>query len=210
MANSDKKPDWELIETDYRAGIRSLRQIAGDHGITEAAIRKRAKRDCWIRDLNAKIKVRTDYLVRRAAVRSEVRTETVGEREIIEASAQLRSATTLRQQRNLARYAETADTMMSLLGVVVADLDSFKAAVKLMASGDPEGAVALKNAIALPTLTATLDKGISAVAKLYTLERTILGIKSDEDGKASQLEEHLHKLALEWNKQPSSFKKLCS
>jgi hypothetical protein len=42
------------------------------------------------------------------------------------------------------------------------------------------------------------------------LERTILGIKSDEDGKASQLEEHLHKLALEWNKQPSSFKKLCS
>jgi hypothetical protein len=100
--------------------------------------------------------------------------------------------------------------MMSLLGVVVEDLDSFKAAVKLMASGDPEGAVALKNAIALPTLTATLDKGISAVAKLYALERTILGIKSDEDGKASQLEEHLHKLALEWNKQPSSFKKLCS
>jgi uncharacterized protein YjcR len=50
------KPDWEAIETAYRAGMMSLREIAAQHGISEGAIRKRAKRDDWSRDLAAKVK----------------------------------------------------------------------------------------------------------------------------------------------------------
>ena len=42
-------PDWEKIEADYRAGIKTLRQIAGEHGVTHGAINKRAKRDGWSR-----------------------------------------------------------------------------------------------------------------------------------------------------------------
>lgn len=38
------KPDWEAIETAYRAGVMSLREIASQHGISEGAISKRAKR----------------------------------------------------------------------------------------------------------------------------------------------------------------------
>ena len=51
-APSTKAVDWERIELDYRAGIKTLRQIAGENGITEGAIRKRAKRDDWDRDLS--------------------------------------------------------------------------------------------------------------------------------------------------------------
>lgn len=43
-------PDWLIIETEYRAGIRSLRDIASDQGISEGAIRKRAKKSGWVRD----------------------------------------------------------------------------------------------------------------------------------------------------------------
>ena len=43
-------PDWERIEFDYRAGVRSLREIAGEHGISHVAINKRAKRDGWERE----------------------------------------------------------------------------------------------------------------------------------------------------------------
>ncbi|MEP8692966.1 hypothetical protein [Enterobacter roggenkampii] len=35
------KPDWEAIETAYRAGVMSLREIASQHGISEGAIRNR-------------------------------------------------------------------------------------------------------------------------------------------------------------------------
>lgn len=44
-------PDWEHIELDYRAGVKTLRPIAAEHGITHGAINKRAKRDGWERDL---------------------------------------------------------------------------------------------------------------------------------------------------------------
>ena len=51
-AMTDKKltPDWERIELDYRAGVKTLRQIAEEHGITHGAINKRAKRDGWARE----------------------------------------------------------------------------------------------------------------------------------------------------------------
>lgn len=43
------KPDWEAIESAYRAGALSLREIGAQYGVTEGAIRKRAKRDGWVR-----------------------------------------------------------------------------------------------------------------------------------------------------------------
>lgn len=70
------KPDWEAIETAYRAGVMSLREIASHHGISEGAIRKRAKRDDWSRDLNARIQQKADDLVRKQEVRKTVRTKT--------------------------------------------------------------------------------------------------------------------------------------
>ena len=53
-----KVVDWERIELDYRAGIKTLRDIAQEHGITHGAITKRSKRDDWVRDLTAKIQAK--------------------------------------------------------------------------------------------------------------------------------------------------------
>ena len=44
------KADWIAVEGEYRAGKRSLREIAADHGISEGAIRKKAKAGGWLRD----------------------------------------------------------------------------------------------------------------------------------------------------------------
>ena len=60
--------DWERIELDYRAGVKTLRQIADENGITHGAINKRAKRDGWERDLSDKIQRKADALVSKAAV----------------------------------------------------------------------------------------------------------------------------------------------
>lgn len=32
------KPDWEAIESAYRAGVMSLREIASQHGISEGTM----------------------------------------------------------------------------------------------------------------------------------------------------------------------------
>jgi len=84
-----KNIDWLAVESDYRPNILSLREIGNKHGCTEGAIRKRAKKEGWSRDLTAKIRAKAEDIVRREAVRSEVRSEysKATEQEVIEANA---------------------------------------------------------------------------------------------------------------------------
>ena len=97
-------PDWERIELDYRAGIKTLRQIADENGITHGAINKRAKRDGWERDLSEKIQSKADALVSKALVSKPVSTETkVAERQIVDANAQAVADVRLGQRDDIGR-----------------------------------------------------------------------------------------------------------
>jgi len=49
MTDEKKPVDWVEIERDYRAGTMSIRELAAWYGISDTAIRKRAKRDGWAR-----------------------------------------------------------------------------------------------------------------------------------------------------------------
>jgi len=69
--STEKAVDWAAIEKHYRAGLKSLRTIAEEYGITEGAIRKRAKRDHWARDLEKRIQERAKDKVRKSAVRAQ-------------------------------------------------------------------------------------------------------------------------------------------
>src|ERR1700719_1248221 len=55
----DKKGDWAKIEPLYRAGVKSVNEIARENGLTEGAIRKHAKKHKWERDLTEKVRART-------------------------------------------------------------------------------------------------------------------------------------------------------
>ncbi|ENT2939096.1 hypothetical protein [Klebsiella pneumoniae] len=50
------KPDWEAIESAYRAGVLSLRDIGDKYGVTEGAIRKRAKKFDWARNSGTQVR----------------------------------------------------------------------------------------------------------------------------------------------------------
>lgn len=50
------KPDWEAIESAYRAGVLSLRDIGDKYGVTEGAIRKRAKKFDWVRKASTQVR----------------------------------------------------------------------------------------------------------------------------------------------------------
>ena len=81
--------DWEAVELDFRAGILSLREMAGAHGVSHVSFAKRAKRDGWDRDLSAKIHAKADALVNRAMVTSAANSgRLVTEREIVEGGAE--------------------------------------------------------------------------------------------------------------------------
>jgi hypothetical protein len=50
------KPDWEAIESAYRAGALSLREIGAQYGVTEGAIRKKAKKLEWVRKAGTQVR----------------------------------------------------------------------------------------------------------------------------------------------------------
>jgi hypothetical protein len=43
--------DWEKVEMEFRAGMLSVRSFARNYNVVERTIRRRAKRDNWLRDL---------------------------------------------------------------------------------------------------------------------------------------------------------------
>jgi hypothetical protein len=77
MAGLTTKPkrqpiDWEGIELHYRAGIRSLMDMAKEYGVSDAGILKRAKAKGWSRDLAGKIKARATAKLNEALVSGAV------------------------------------------------------------------------------------------------------------------------------------------
>ena len=83
--SSKKVIDWLAVEADYRPGILSNREIAAKYGCTEGGVRRKAKKEGWIKDLAAKIESKAEDIVRREAVRVEYAEAT--EADIVNANA---------------------------------------------------------------------------------------------------------------------------
>lgn len=96
--------DWERIELDYRAGIKSLREIADGSGTSHVNIAKRAKKLGWTRDLTAKIQSKADALVNAALVNTPVNNASpAAERETVDAAASTQASVRLAQRADIER-----------------------------------------------------------------------------------------------------------
>ncbi|THJ36183.1 hypothetical protein E8K88_02655 [Lampropedia aestuarii] len=115
---SPQKPvaDWERIELDYRAGIKSLREIAEGSGVSHVTISKRAKRDGWTRDLASKIQAKADELVNKALVNNSVNSASpVNERKTVEDVGQLIATVKLSHQADIRRTRKIVNALFDEL-----------------------------------------------------------------------------------------------
>ena len=110
-------PDWERIELDYRAGIKSLREIAANHpGTNHVAIARKAKAEGWTRDLSERIKAKAEDLVTRAAVTADVTANrAVTEKQVVEANAQDQASVRLSQRKDIQRKRSIVARLMDEL-----------------------------------------------------------------------------------------------
>jgi hypothetical protein len=169
--------DWEAIQAEYEAGTKSLREISEPRGLSETAIRKRARRDGWQRDLSAKIRKAAD----RELVRREVRKASfeATEPEIIKAASATRADISERQRERIATVAALADAVMKRvrdlkLDQEVTNLGSASAAVKVV------------------------DMAATAAGKLIALERHIWNMDAPVeagDAKSNACDDLMKRLA---------------
>ncbi len=173
--------DWDAIENDYRAGVKTLRQIAEEQGITHGAINKRAKRDGWERDLSAKIKAKAAALVSKDAVSKEVSSAAlVTERAVVEANAALQAGIIRAHRTDITRYRALCQTMLGQLEAESDTLELFKQIGVLLADPDEKGgdklSEAYHKAISLPSRIDGVKKLAEALKVLIGLERQAFGI----------------------------------
>ena len=189
MAAEKKVIDWEKIELDYRAGIKSLRQIADEHGITHGSINKRAKRDGWSRDLSAKIKAKTDELVSKSLVSSEVSKEKrLTEKQIVDEGAAALTNIRLGQRKDIQRSRSIAMKLFDELEhqVGVENAENLEKLGELLRTEDDKGRDALNDIyqkiISMPGRVKSMKDLSDTLKTLIALERQAFGL-DDENNK---------------------------
>lgn len=181
-------PDWEAIESAYRAGVMSLREIASQHGISEGAIRKRAKRDEWSRDLNAKVKERAEDLVRKAEVCKQVRSETtLSERLLIEATAEVIAKVRMEHCGDIRRARTLANALFDELEAECAVVESLRKLGELMLDADQNGRDRLNELyqaiISMPERVKSMKALSETLKDLIGLERQTYSMDEGEKDK---------------------------
>ena len=174
-------PDWERIELDYRAGVKTLRQIADENGISEGAVRKRAKRDDWTRDLSERIQDKAEQLVRKEAVRKLVRTESaVTERVLVEVNAQAVADIRLAHRNDIHRARRLTNALLQELEKQTEQVPELQELGELLRSPDERGTDKLNDLyqaiISLPERSKTMKVLAESLQKLVDMERTAFGM----------------------------------
>lgn len=188
MAEKQAKPvvDWERIEVEYRAGVMSLREIASKHGITEGAIRKKAKRQDWPRDLAAKVRARAEALVRKDAVRNEVRRESNSERETVEIEAQVQARVEITQRKDIVRGRTLVRALLAELEAQTGSIEAFERLGELMQSPDDNGQDKLRDAyqkvIGFSGRVSNVKALTEAQKNLVAMERLVFKLDDPDAG----------------------------
>lgn len=175
--------DWEAIEIHYRAGIRSLKDIGTEFGVSDAGIIKRAKRDGWERDLKAKIQAKAAAKVSAALVSAEVSPQTkLTEAVRIEVESEVQARIELGHRRDIARSRTLAMKLLDELELDTDTLDGLKKLGELMFAPNENGVDKLnelyQKVISLPSRTKVMKDLSDTLKTLVALEREAYGIGS--------------------------------
>lgn len=207
---AQKKPaDWERIELQYRAGILSLREIAeaNDNVVSDTAIRKRAKKFGWERDLGPKIMARADAMVRAVAVQPEgsqkepdanlpanlpdIPVKRAPEKDTIEANALAVAEVRLRHRSDIARARDMVRKLLDELHSITDRPDLIEALEDALSDEDGGEAGAqrrrklhelLAQVTGLPSRVGSIKGLAEALKNLIGLEREAWGLTSESKG----------------------------
>lgn len=209
-----KVVDWEAVELHYRAGIRSLKEIGKEFGVSDAGIIKRAKKEEWTRDLKAKIQAKAEAKVSAAMVSAEVSANSpqtkANERAIIEVNAQAVANIRLAHRTDIARNRNLAVEMLRELENQTWNQGDFEQLAELVIGppifgDDPADKAAERRrqklldafdkTMSLPGRVDSMKKLAETLRVLVTMEREAYGIKTEAETPVNPLAEFMQQLA---------------
>lgn len=185
MTAPRKVIDWDLVEADWRAGVKTKQQMAQEHGVSRAAMDKRFNKLGITRDLSDKVRAKAEALVAQSVVTREVTPQTaVTEREIIETNATLQSQIVLAHRRDIQRARKTTMLLLDELEHQTENVDLYRELAELLTAPDEKGQnkrlEVFERAISLSSRSSTVKTLSDSLKNLIVLERQAFGIDDRE------------------------------
>ena len=201
MVAEKTAPDWELAERLYRAGQISLRMIAPQCGVTEGAIRKKAKKEGWARDLTEKVQqaVRTELVRAEGTHRPACEPDPRTEREIVTQAAENAVAVVRGHRRDLSAGQAICATLFDQLKDAAENRAELEEQAHDEAGEGPSAGkrrAAFLKALSLPTHAGVIRDLSAAMKNFQTLERAAWNLDEKKED-VPEYEAELKRLAEE-------------
>ncbi|PKH18842.1 MULTISPECIES: hypothetical protein [Pseudomonas] len=194
-----KQPDWEAIERAYRAGSLSIRTIAERQGVSDTAIRKKAKVQGWARDLSDQVRKEVRSKLVRGEVRNDQGANCELDAEIIEEAAEEGARVVRSHRRDIRKATNLANLLMDDLLSTIRRREEIEEDIEAETSEDNNGMrrASMLAAVSLPSNSKTLFQLSSAMKNLQVLERQAYSLdekeKTDEADELSKMMDELSK-----------------
>lgn len=192
-----KKVDYAAIEPGWRAGIKSVDQLAAEYteatgvGVTAPAIRKHFRKLGVGRDLAAKVQAKAEAMVSQAMVSGKVSTSTTEtEAAIIDAAATAVAGVRISHRKDIARARALVIDLLGEVETITGDRETFANLGDAMAKPDEKGVDKLNEAyhkaISMPSRISGLKSLAEALKNLVALEREAHGIGAEKEPENKQ------------------------
>lgn len=182
---------WARIEPHYLAGIRSVRAIAQEFGVTHGAIRKHAAKEGWIRSLAHDIHAKADRIVDAVSTTSvsppvSTPVSKAKDAAIVEAGAQMVADLRLEHRGRIRQLRTIIATQLDALSAVSGTPELFGQVYDALHSDEelPRDTMArmVEVVAALPAQVKVTKDLTECLARCIALEREAFGLNTTEAG----------------------------
>jgi hypothetical protein len=182
--------DWDAIERDVRAGIRTIREIAVNFGVSHTLINRKIAKEGWTRNLSAKISARAEDIVSKSVSKSVSAEKRKQEREIIEVNAQTQANIVLEHRSDIRRYKALGESLLQELEMQTGAIVTLEELGEMMRNHDDKGIDKLndlyRKAISTPSRIDSFKKAVETLKNIVGLERQAFGISDNANGEANK------------------------
>lgn len=181
MAAPKKNIDRVRLGVDYRAGVKSLRTMGKEYGLSASRISQLAAEEGWERDLSIKIREKVKVKLNKSILNSEGEQCLVStEKEVVDANAEMQLNIILGERALIVRLRELVKLLLKELEETTGNPEEFVKLGELMEKPDTKGIDKLNEiyhrVIAMPQRVDSLKKLAEVLKTLIGLERQAFNI----------------------------------
>jgi hypothetical protein len=183
-AKPRKDVDWAAVENAYRAGIQSNRQIGDKYGTTEGAIRKRAKKEGWTKDLAPAVRQRAKQMVRGDGTQAPRVRTAADDDKAVEQEALVAATVMTTHRKDIRQGREMVMVLLGELTQVTKHAEAIEDDIYEETAGEknPARRNAMLKAVSLGGRAGTIRDLSNALARLIPLERQAFNLDDKEGG----------------------------